>query len=59
MAYKISLVLYYAPLFGSNKNRCSKAQKIINRGLCWSYEFKSRNYVSFYDITCELRIPPL
>ena len=40
--------------------RCSKAQKIINRGLYWSYGFKSRNsYVSLYDITRELRIPPL
>ena len=29
----LSLVLYYAPLFGSNKSRCSKAQKIINRGV--------------------------
>ncbi|KAG4090724.1 hypothetical protein H8356DRAFT_1341342 [Neocallimastix lanati (nom. inval.)] len=54
------LVLYYAPLFGSNKSRCSKAQKIINRGLYWSYGFKCRNsYVSLYDITRELRIPLL
>ena len=36
-----------------------KAQKIINRGLYWSYGFKSRNSsVSLYDITRELRIPP-
>ncbi|KAG4094300.1 hypothetical protein H8356DRAFT_518136 [Neocallimastix lanati (nom. inval.)] len=56
----ISLVIYYAPLFGLNKSRCSKAQKIINRGLYWSYGFKSRNSsVSLYDITRELRIPPL
>lgn len=60
ISFILSLVLYYAPLFGSNKNRCSKAQKIINRGLYWSYGFKSRNsYVSLYDITRELRIPPL
>ena len=33
---------------------------IINRGLYWSYGFKSRNSsVSLYDITRELRIPPL
>jgi len=56
----LSLVLYYTPPFSSNKSRCSKAQKIINRGLYWSYGFKSRNsYVSFYDITCEFRINPL
>ncbi|KAG4093288.1 hypothetical protein H8356DRAFT_1361105 [Neocallimastix lanati (nom. inval.)] len=56
----LSLVIYYAPLFGSNKSRCSKAQKIINRGLYWSYGFKSRNSsVSLYNITRELRIPPL
>ena len=37
-----------------------KAQKIINRGLYWSYGFKSRNSsVSLYDINRELRIPPL
>jgi len=35
-------------------------KKIINRGLYWIYGFKSHNsYVSLYDITCELRIPPL
>jgi len=35
-------------------------KEIINRGLHWSYGFKSRNsYVSLYDITHELRIPPL
>jgi len=60
ISFILSLVLYYAPLFGSNKSRCSIAQKIINRGLYWSYEFKSRNFYSgFYDITRELRIPPL
>ena len=60
ISFILSLALYYAPLFGSNKSRCSKAQKIINRGLYWSYGFKSRNsYVSLYDITRELRIPPL
>ena len=42
ISFILSLVLYYAPLFGSNKSRCSKAQKINNRGLYWSYEFKSR-----------------
>ena len=43
--------------FGSNKSRCSKAQKIINSELYWSYGFKSRNsYVILYDITRELRI---
>ena len=58
-SFILSLIIYYAPLFGSNKSRCSKAQKIINRGLYWSYGFKSRNsYVSLYDITRELRIPP-
>ena len=37
-----------------------KLKKIINRGLYWSYGFKSRNSNgSLYDITCELRIPPL
>ena len=37
-----------------------KLKKIINRGLYWSYGFKSRNSsVSLYDITRELRIPPL
>ena len=60
ISFILSLVLYYTPLFGSNKNRCSKAQKIINRGLYWSYGFKSRNsYVSLYDITREWRIPLL
>ena len=60
ISFILSLVLYYAPLFGSNKSRCSKAQKIINRGLYWSYGFKCRNsYVSLYDITRELRIPLL
>jgi len=60
ISFILSLVIYYAPLFGSNKSRCSKAQKIINRGLYWSYGFKSRNSsVSLYDITRELRIPPL
>ena len=60
ISFILSLVLYYAPLFGSNKSRCSKAQKINNRGLYWSYEFKSHNsYVSLCDITRELRIPPL
>jgi len=50
----------YAPLFGSNKRRCSKAHKIINRGFYWSYGFKSRSsYVSLYYIISELRIPPL
>eukprot|EP00833_Pecoramyces_ruminatium_P016533 jgi/Orpsp1_1/1190565/evm.model.d7180000079801.3 len=38
----------------------SKAQTIINRGLYWSYGFKSRNSnISLYDITRELKIPPL
>jgi hypothetical protein len=60
ISFILSLVIYYAPLFGSNKSRCSKAQKIINRGLYWSYGFKSRNSsVSLYNITRELRIPPL
>jgi len=60
MSFILSLVLYYAPLFGSNKSRCSKAQKFINRGLYWSHGFKSRNsYVSLYDITRELRVPPI
>ena len=60
ISFILSLVIYYARLFGSNKSRCSKAQKIINRGLYWSYGFKSRNsYVSLYDITRELRIPSL
>ena len=37
-----------------------KLKKIINRGLYCSYGFKSRNsYVSLYDSTRELRIPPL
>jgi len=58
--FVFSLVLYYTPPFSSNKSRCSKAQKIINRGLYWSYGFKSRNSsVSLYDIIRELRIPPL
>ena len=53
ISFILSLVLYYAPLFfGSNKNKCSKAQKIINRELYWSYGFKSRNFG-------ESRIPPL
>jgi len=60
ISFILSLALYYAPLFGSNKSRCSIAQKIINRGLYWSYEFKSGNsYISLYDITRELRIPSL
>ena len=60
ISFILSLILYYAPLFGSNKSRCSKAQRIINRGLYWSYGFKSHNsYVSLYEITHELRIPPL
>jgi len=60
ISFILSLVIYYAPLFGSNKSICSKAQKIINRGLYWSYGFKSRNsYVKLYDITYELKIPPL
>ena len=60
ISFILSLVIYYAPLFGSNKSRCSKAQKLINRGLYWSYGFNSRNsYVSLYDITRELRILPL
>jgi len=33
ISFILSLVLCYAPLFGSNKSRCSKVQKIINRGL--------------------------
>jgi len=32
-------------------------KKIINRGLYWSYGFKSRN--SYFSLTRELRIPPL
>jgi len=36
ISFILSLVIYYAPLFGSNKSRCSIAQKIINRGLYWS-----------------------
>ena len=60
ISFILSLILYYTPLFGSNKSRCSKAQKIINIGNYWSYGLKSRNsYVSLYDITRELRIPPL
>jgi len=60
ISFILSFVIYYAPLFVLNKSRCSKAQKIINRGLYWSYGFKSRNSsVSLYDITRELRIPPL
>ena len=56
----LNLDIYYVPLFSSNKSRCSKAQKIINRGFYWSYGFKSRNsYFSLYDTTRELRIPPL
>jgi len=43
ISFIIGLVLYYAPLFGSNKSRCSNTQKTINRGLYWSYGFKSRN----------------
>ena len=27
ISFILSLVIYYAPLFGSNKSRCSKAQK--------------------------------
>jgi len=60
ISFILSLVLYYAPLFGSNKSRYSKAQKIINRGLYWSYGFKSHNsYISLNDITHELKIPQL
>ena len=60
ISFILSLVIYYAPLFGSNNSRCFKVQKIINRGLYWSYGFKSRNsYVSLHDITRELRITPL
>jgi len=60
ISFILCLVIYYAPLFDSNKSRCSKAQKIINRGIYWSYGFKSRDsYVSLSDITRELRIPPL
>ena len=40
ISFIFSLVLYYAPLIGSNKSRCSKAQKIINRGLYWIYRLK-------------------
>jgi len=60
ISFILSLAIYYAPLFDSNKSRCSKAQKIINRGLYWSYGFRSRNsYVSLSDTTRKLRIPPL
>ena len=60
ISFILSLVIYYAPLFGSNKSICSIAQKIINRGLYWSYGFKSLDSsVSLYNITRELRIPPL
>jgi len=52
ISFILSLVLYYALLFGSNKNGCSKAQKkkkkIINRGLYWSYGVMNLNLVNFY-----------
>ena len=60
ISFILSFVLYYALLFGSNKSRCSKAQKLLTKDFIGVMNFKSRNsYVSLYDITRKLRIPPL
>ena len=52
----LNLDIYYVPLFSSNKSRCSKAQKIINRGFYWSYGsniyFKDVNSRFYFFFIC-------
>ena len=62
ISFILSLVLYIMlfSLVQIRANTPKLKKKIINRGLYWSYGFKSRNsFVSLCDITRELRIPPL
>ena len=74
-SFVISKVLYYAPLLGSNKNRTSRVQSLLNTGMLWSINSLSRknnsskdkktvkyernSYMSLYALSRDLKIPPL
>ena len=62
VSYVLSTVIYYAPLFGSNKSNTKKAQTALNRGMFWSFGFSNKSsnttiykYVkgTFYTSNCQ------
>ena len=60
ISYVLSTVLYYAPLFGSNKSHTKKAQTALNKGMFWSFGFKKKSSnTSIYNMSKELSIPPI
>lgn len=70
-SFIISKILYYAPLLGSNKNRTSRVQSLVYKGMLWCIGSSSKDnnskhkdkvknsYISMYALTRDLRIPPL
>ena len=59
-AFVISKVSYFAPLFGSNKNKSKGAQKFVNMGLYWAAGVhNAKSFVSLYCISKDFNIPPL
>jgi hypothetical protein len=41
--FVLSSVLYYAPLFGSNKSHSKKVQTALNRGMFWIFGFNNKS----------------
>jgi len=60
VSYVLSTVIYYAPLFGSNKSNTKKAQTVLNRNMFWSFGFSSKSSnTNIYNKSKELSIPPI
>ena len=60
ISFILSLVLYYAPLFGSNKSDALKLKKLLIEDFIGVMDLNLVILMlSLYDITHELRIPPL
>jgi len=74
-SFIISKVLYYAPFLGSNKNRTSRIQFLLNTGMLWSInslnrknnfskdkktvKYERNSYMSLYALSIDFKIPPL
>jgi len=68
-SFIISKVPYYTPLLGSNKNRMSRVQSLVYKGVLWCINFTSKgninkhkdkvknSYISMYVLTRDLQIP--
>jgi len=60
VSYVLSSVIYFAPLFGSNKLHIKKAQTALNRALyrCFGFPNNTSN-TTIYNMLKELSIPPI